>query len=113
MKDGFEWFISIALGALIVLWTCGCSVLERPGEFDHLPPVRTNSQNVSHIMPPATLPAPSFKILHIRDIPHEILTTNGVAVLKCYVIEVQADAGTWRIVMDQNNRTIFQRFSSL
>jgi hypothetical protein len=113
MKDGFEWFMSIAIGVLIAIFACGCSVLERPGEFDHLPAPKKSTNNLSHITPPMTFPQPSFKILKIRDVPHEIETANGVVVMKCYVLEIQEGAGTWRIVMDQNNRTIFQRFSSL
>lgn len=121
MRDGFEWLITFLLGVLIAL-ACSCSPLEpwrirEPKSHNETPGYsRTNPPLgrpiTSQIMPPMTWPQPSFKILRIRDQPHEVLHESAPTdVVKCYVLEVESDGGIWRLVVDQNNRTIFQRFA--
>ena len=90
----------------------GCSVLERPGEFDHLHKSTNAVKNLPGITPPMTFPAPSFQIVKIDDRLHEIPRENGdPAVMKCYVLEVVADGGVWYLVIDQNSRLVFNRFN--
>lgn len=58
-----------------------------------------------------TFPRPSFAILRIGDSMHEVLHDGSPEVIKCYKIEILADGGRWVLVLDQNSRTIFQRFA--
>lgn len=92
---------------LVILLSAGCLSTSH-----QVHPVTKRAQAPSQIMPPATLPQPSFTIIKITDALHEVPKEDrNPHVVKCYVLEILADGGRWYFVIDQNNRVIFKRFS--
>lgn len=53
---------------------------------------------------------PSFKIISIREQRVDLMDETDGQLTKHYAVDVEADGGIWKLVINQDNRTVAQRF---
>lgn len=53
---------------------------------------------------------PSFRIISIREQRVELQHESDGQIMKMYAVDVAADNGVWKLVIDRENRVVAQRF---
>lgn len=63
-----------------------------------------------HIMPLPDTRSPSFEILRISEHKYDLQDGIPGQITKLYLIEVAADGGVWRVIIDRHNKVLMTRF---
>lgn len=53
---------------------------------------------------------PSFKIISIQERRADLIHESDGQIVKVYAVEVAADGGIWKLVIDRENRVVAKRF---
>lgn len=64
----------------------------------------------AEITPKADTRRPSFTVISIQEHRHDMEDGFPRQITKLYAIEVRADGGVWKIIVDRENRVLAQIF---
>lgn len=66
--------------------------------------------SAADIVPHRDTRQPSFKILSIKERRAELSDESDGQLTKLYAVDVAADGGVWKLVIDRQNRVLVKRF---